>query len=431
MTNILDIGIYIIIEVIVYILAYMIVKNTKISPNLKSVVGIFLFCIFHIMLGIFLPYDDVSFLSVFTMAFLPLFVFGKKAWKYILLYPFVFNLTGIVGVSTAFIFSIIYKIPLNIILDNNKFELLCHMMQMVVMVLWFLLRMLKNGYNSEIEFTARQYIVLDIIGVISCIGIGAIQTICKGDVFHRNATIGGFAISVTLFLMEILVVWQGILEGINAISEERNQYNEKILASQRKYYESVLKHEEDLRKFKHDVKAHLTIIREYASMDENEKLLGYIDSLDVVKEIYQNKSITGNRIIDIIIDSMSEDIEKYNIDFKVEGKIGKLERIEDTTICIIIYNLLLNAIEACSHVGEDEERFIKILVGMYNSLFYIRISNSFNGKYIIREDDFVTIKKDKKVHGYGTKNVKEAVNKIGGSIKYTIEKKEFCVEVII
>ena len=64
-------------------------------------------------------------------------------------------------------------------------------------------------------------------------------------------------------------------------------------------------------------------------------------------------------------------------------------------------------------------------------MFYFRISNSFNGKYVMKEDELVTIKKDRKVHGYGTKNVKDAVNKAGGSIKYSIEKKEFCVEVII
>ena len=431
MTNILDIGIYIVIEVIIYILAYMIVMNTRVVPKLKNMVGILLFCLAHLLLGLFLSYDDVSFFSIFTMAVLPLFVFGKKAGKCILLYPFVFNLTGIVGVSTAFVFSIIYKLPLNIILENNRFELLCYMVQTLVMFIWFLQRLFKDGYKEEINFTVKQYIVLDIIGIISCIGIGAIQTICKGEVFQRNATIGGLAISLTFFIMEILVVWQGILEGINAIAEERNQYNEKILASQRKYYESVLKHEENLRKFKHDVKAHLMIIREYAAKEENDKLLGYIDSLEGVKEIYQNKSITGNRIIDIIIDSLSDEIEKNNIEFKVEGKVGKLERIEDTTICIIIYNLLKNSIEACSLVEEEDNRYINILVGMYNSLFYFRITNSFNGKYIIKEEDFVTIKKDRKAHGYGTKNVKEAVKKSGGSIKYIIDKKEFCVEVII
>ncbi len=431
MTNILDVGIYIMIEVIVYILAYMIVMNKRVVPKPKNMVGLLLFCLVHIILALFLSYDDVTLLTVVTMAVLPLFIFGKKGWKYILLYPFVFNLTGIVGVSTAFVFSIIYKLPLNIILENNRFELLCHLIQMLVMIFWFSLRLLRNGFNTEIGFSARHYIVLNVIGVISCIGIGAIQTICKGEVFQRNATIGGFAISVTFFLMEILVVWQGILEGLNAITQERNQYNEKILASQRKYYESMLKHDDNLRKFRHDARAHLTVIREYASNEENKKLLDYIDSLVGVKEIYQNKNITGNRIIDIIIDSLSEDIEKNNIEFKVEGKVGKLERIEDTTICIIIYNLLMNSIEACSMAGEDEKRFINVLVGMYNSMFYFRISNSFNGKYVMKEDELVTVKKDRKVHGYGTKNVKDAVNKAGGSIKYSIEKKEFCVEVII
>ena len=163
MTNILDIGIYIVIEVIIYILAYMIVMNTRVVPKLKNLVGILLFCLAHLLLGLFLSYDDVSFFSIFTMAVLPLFVFGKKAGKFILLYPFVFNLTGIVGVSTAFVFSIIYKLPLNIILENNRFELLCYMVQTLVMFIWFLQRLFKDGYKEEINFTVKQYIVLDII----------------------------------------------------------------------------------------------------------------------------------------------------------------------------------------------------------------------------------------------------------------------------
>lgn len=431
MTSIIYVGLYIIIEVIIYLMAYMIIMNIKVVLKPRNVIGLIVFCLFHILLGVFLSFDSVSFISVLTMAFLPLFAFGKKAPKLLFLYPFVFNLTGIVGVSTAFIFSIIYKLPLNYIIENNKLEFCCHMIQMLVMIWWYFLRLFKSKYTTEIEFTIKQYILLDIIGILSLIGIGAIQTICKEEVFRRDATIGGFALSVTFFLMTILVVWQGILESKNAIAEERNQYNEKILASQRKYYESMLRHEENLRKFRHDVSAHVMVIREYAANGETEKLLNYIDSLEAVKGTYQNKIYTGNRIIDIIIDSLSENIEKNNIRFKVEGKVGKLERIEDTTICIITYNLLMNAIEACSLVSEDEGRFINVLVGMYNSMFYFRISNGFNGKYIIKEEDFVTIKKDRKVHGYGTKNVKDAVNKSGGSIKYSIEKKEFCVEVII
>ena len=70
---------------------------------------------------------------------------------------------------------------------------------------------------------------------------------------------------------------------------------------------------------------------------------------------------------------------------------------------IILGNLLDNAIEACEKVNTD--KYIDILMRYEDGCIILNIKNSFNQVINRAGNEFITLKKDKDLHGIGIKSV--------------------------
>lgn len=66
-------------------------------------------------------------------------------------------------------------------------------------------------------------------------------------------------------------------------------------------------------------------------------------------------------------------------------------------------------------------------------MFFLEIANSFNGHLRQkRQQEFPqTDKKDKEVHGMGLYNIKNAVQRYGGAVDWTVQDKTFVLNVML
>ena len=101
--------------------------------------------------------------------------------------------------------------------------------------------------------------------------------------------------------------------------------------------------------------------------------------------------------------------------------------MKPTDICSIFANALDNAIEACERADEDE-RLIKLQIRKSGQFFNIKLSNTYtetDGKLdlgkLFNAKERITSKEDKNLHGYGTQNIRSAVEKNDGMIKAEAE----------
>ena len=63
-------------------------------------------------------------------------------------------------------------------------------------------------------------------------------------------------------------------------------------------------------------------------------------------------------------------------------------------LCIILGNLLDNAQEACCRMeGDTEDRFIDVEILFKKSFLIIKVTNSYNGQYILKENQYESVKK--------------------------------------
>ena len=155
---------------------------------------------------------------------------------------------------------------------------------------------------------------------------------------------------------------------------------------------------------------HMSVIKYFLENKDYKNMDDYIQSLSERIVTNKDNNICRNKVINAIcLDKCeSKGGAKFNIRF--DTVINSKINIDDLDLCIVLGNLIDNAIEACEKINEKEfQRVIQVSARIYLNQIYIKVINSKNNKVEKRNNKFLTSKKDKKNHGIGLENVKEAV----------------------
>lgn len=234
-----------------------------------------------------------------------------------------------------------------------------------------------------------------------------------------------FILISTLFvlLFSVYSVYKNLsLETkIVKVSNELLEYN----------YENMYACYKDFEKIFHDFKTHIMIMEEYLRAEEYTKVLNYINDLREPVKNMENIIWTGNKIIDMILNykMMLSKNDKIEINYSIAGIFSLLE-IEERDICIILDNLIENAIEACRKIEEPSKRRIDVTIKVINEMLLLSIKNAIGCKPIYNIEG--RLKSNKMgMHGIGMENVESIVEKYSGYIKYYFDEYFFYVNVIL
>lgn len=102
--------------------------------------------------------------------------------------------------------------------------------------------------------------------------------------------------------------------------------------------------------------------------------------------------------------------------------------MNDVDLCVIIGNLLDNAIEENKRLEEDR-RFIRVYIGTKNTYLYIAVTNAAGKKRSRAELHFWSVKGSG--HGFGLPRVEAIVKKQDGYFSADSEDGGFTVEALI
>lgn len=166
----------------------------------------------------------------------------------------------------------------------------------------------------------------------------------------------------------------------------------------------------------HDTKHHFKLLYEFVLNKNYQELENYIKILVEKESEYVQKRWTGNQIVDIILNSKISDMNEKEIDYEINVEFPKTTSILSKDICIILSNLLDNAIEACEKC--NNKKYIKVGMKRVNKMIILKIENT----YVGNEEKFnfgFTTKKEKNLHGWGLKSVEETIKKYNGTLNYS------------
>lgn len=220
-------------------------------------------------------------------------------------------------------------------------------------------------------------------------------------------------VGTLISVVSVILLFENISAFIvyeKAIKNLCELYNLRTLALQQhideKYFEAIEQSQKEIKQFSHDTKNHLQQIRYLDNVEEIHKYLDVIIN-DVEKISYVK--ISSNKMLNLIVSKYSAICEKKNIKFTPEVKLASLKYIDDVDLSTLLNNLLDNAVEAADMT---ENGFIELKIFSKNSRFdgiLIKNSCSTPPKHI--NNELITSKKDKLLHGLGMSIVKKVLKK--------------------
>lgn len=192
-----------------------------------------------------------------------------------------------------------------------------------------------------------------------------------------------------------------------------------------KYYAEVENMYTKMRGWRHDYRHHIQAMKVHAAKGEYEEIVKYLDMLDDDLTNVETVIRTGNRMADAILNSKLSLAAEKEITVKAEAKIPVSLTVSELDLCIIIGNLLDNAIEACMELPPGE-RLIRIYMEMKGNYLYLSLTNTAGGK---KKQSFRTTKGEG--HGLGIARVDAVVKRCGGYITRASEDEAFSTEVLL
>lgn len=197
---------------------------------------------------------------------------------------------------------------------------------------------------------------------------------------------------------------------------------EQQMRFQLQHMDETILSQNKLRAMRHDMNSHLIALKSFFDARDFEGGSRYIENLD---DQFQQAALsvnTGNNALDAIISAKKSLAESKGIAFHTKLKIQENLPIAPEDCSIIFGNALDNALEACERLPADAEKSINLFLQQDATTILGRITNTAPPK---KADFLETSKKDKSNHGFGMKNIKEALEKYPSLYNFKQQENQF------
>lgn len=184
-----------------------------------------------------------------------------------------------------------------------------------------------------------------------------------------------------------------------------------------------------MRGWKHDYHNHMQKIRAHLALGEYAEADEYINLMENELDSVGVKYKTGNTSVDAMLNSKLSLAGNKGLSVKCDAILPDKLLFNPVDLCIIIGNLIDNAIEACEKMEEDQNRFIRIYLCVQKKHLYISVSNATNEVVRKLDREYITNKRGN--HGNGLWRINTVVEKHNGYINRQNEPGIFATEIML
>jgi histidine kinase-, DNA gyrase B-, and HSP90-like ATPase len=171
-----------------------------------------------------------------------------------------------------------------------------------------------------------------------------------------------------------------------------------------------------LRDVRHNMKNNLVSILAYAENGDNEKIIRFVNEIMEEGGI-KTSTVTnsGNIVIDSLIGYWYVEAKKVGIDFSVNLNIPMEMPFRGADICLILGNLLENAVEAAQKA--EGKKYIRLHMKYDKNNLLLFVENNYKGVLIKTKDKRLkSTKTDAGNHGVGLSSVYRIAAKYHGVV---------------
>ena len=129
-----------------------------------------------------------------------------------------------------------------------------------------------------------------------------------------------------------------------------------------------------MRGWRHDYHNHLQNLKAQLRMNQTEEAKNYLNALEQDLEDVYELVDSGNLNVDAILNSKLSMAIKKEIALDYKATVPSQLTVADLDLCVILGNLIDNAMEACEALTSD--RFIRLYIGVFKQQLYISVANA-------------------------------------------------------
>lgn len=383
--------------------------------NKKTSALIFVPCFVLNLIKNYVIFDNVALRSVLTnIVFLIMMqiMFKDKWYKKVIVHT-IYLLCIIPAECLAIVFSkYVYHFDM---VNLNELTLPCLLWQGTVYVLIFIFSMiailLLNRKRLDLENKVTQYVFL--YAAVQCLMLFAVTMFVFQYKIMSAIMIGFiFAIIIASVILGIMI-YKAVKTA--AVKSAEAEYIKKENEIKDKHFAELKAQYVEYRRLRHDYINHLRIIKE---LNDPEKLREYTQAIEEKFEKMGKVSFCDNLAVDALLSLKNNEAVKQEVDASFE--VCSLEdcSIGDFDLCVVIANLLDNAIEGAS---KTKDGYMHMKIVRKAERIIITAKNSAP----VVDMNLKTSKKNADNHGIGIDNIREIAQKHDGEYIAKYENGEF------
>lgn len=231
---------------------------------------------------------------------------------------------------------------------------------------------------------------------------------------HVQLLIIQFLGMVSLFC--IMFAYKKLLENFHLSTElsllEQQEY------SLNQYVEEVKARYEKTKSFRHDIKNHISVVKELLQRGKSEQALNYIGDMESMTVELSFPCSTNNPVVDMLVGNKLGIAGSLGIDVHCSLLLPYPCPVRDIDFCVILSNALDNAIHACQHMDYGKEKYIRVTGRIQGDFILLEVENSFQGENLSRR-------------GTGLSNIEAVAEKYHGAMSIKKEGAIFLLSILL
>lgn len=210
--------------------------------------------------------------------------------------------------------------------------------------------------------------------------------------------------------------------GMDRIDTEQRK-KEQYLA-QVNFYQMLGEQYRSLERLRHDMKNHIIGLQRLIDNQEWDKMSGYLQRMAQTGGLEYAEDLTGRNIVDALLYYKHNQAREAGIQWIANVSIPAECTVDEFDLCVILGNLLDNALEACKKPDAPDTKFIKIQGHMTKKCLLMEVTNSAKEPKSQKRRS-TSSQRGNVVMGTGLRNVKDTVERYNGVL--TIDNSTDCV----
>ncbi|WP_336760027.1 ATP-binding protein [Paenibacillus sp. USHLN196] len=285
----------------------------------------------------------------------------------------------------------------------------CSIMFVVIQVV----RLVAKRRSFAVHY--RYYLLFLIVPIITIYQINVASIYSEKNIFYVFSVLGSLFLNVF-----IVYVFDNMVEKVQLA--HANAQLQRQMDHQDANYEKTVHSFKNIKSIIHDINQQFLYIDECIKRNELAAAGDHIKStLNTIEGAYQRVN-SGNLVIDALVTNTLAMGQANGI--KIDTKIqlhSQHVQIDRYDLCVVLGNMLDNAIEASKKVRQAEDRYILIAIHSTASALVIQIMNEVEQPIV----DLKSEKPNPEYHGIGLTNISRMCEKYGGHMNIEHQHRKF------